>query len=280
MGNPVLRLIIMKKQSIKLPKTAKRIKNAVNYWADIDGSIYCISDANHLKGRLIKKTLFTNKRNGYKYVGIKFETGYKTKRVHRIIAETFVANPNNYSIVGHKNNIKTDNRVANLYWTTISENTKKAFADGLAKNAKGFDDSQSKPVRQYETNTNKLISTYGSIIEASEKTGIPKTTIARQAKYKRPVRKPTYFRYIDDEAHAELDSKYDEFQNKPVNQYETATNKLIATYESIRDASKKTGIYRSTIARQVKDKRPVRKSTYFRYAGDDAHAEIDNYRID
>lgn len=193
---------------MKLPKTVKPIKNAPNYWADINGDIYCISKANHMKNKLIKKKPYKNPKNGYMYIGIKFKNQYKTVRLHRIIAQTHISNPHNLDIVGHKNNIKTDNRVANLYWTTISENTKKAFDNGLAKNDKGFDDNQSKPVSQYETNTNKFIATYGSIIEASKATGINKTTISRQAKYKRPVRKSTYFRYIDDPSIAEIDSKY------------------------------------------------------------------------
>ena len=67
------------------------------------------------------------------------------------------------------------------------------------KNDKGFDDdSQSKPVKMYETKTNRLISIFGSICEANKKTGIGKTTISRQCKYKRPIRKEFYFRYIDD----------------------------------------------------------------------------------
>lgn len=122
----------------------------------------------------------------------------RSKRVHIIIAETFLPNPNNYPIVGHKNNIKSDNRLDNLYWTTYSENTQKAVNDKLLVNDKGYNDSQSKPVIMYETSTNKELGRYGSICEAALKTGLPKTTIARQAKYKRPVRKPWYFRYQDE----------------------------------------------------------------------------------
>jgi len=183
---------------MKLPETAKKIKNSIDHWVDIDGSIYCL-DGRYGKGRkLIKKSQPTV--HGYKYVSIRYENkkGNISKRSHRLVAEAFIPNPNNYNIVGHKNNIKSDNRVDNLYWTTVSENTKKAFDDGLTKNDKGFDDSQSMPVNMFETKTNKLLGTYGSIRIASEKTGVGASTISRQAKYKRPVRKPFYFRYIDD----------------------------------------------------------------------------------
>lgn len=182
---------------MELPKTARPIKDAIDHWIDVDGSVYAIDHRNNVKPRLIKKAMTTI--HGYKYCGINYGNGLKSKRVHRLVAEAFIDNPNNYNIVGHKNNIKSDNRVENLYWTTISENTKKAFDDGLAKNDKGFDDSQSKPIRMYKTSTNELIEEFGSCRIAAKKTGLSLTTICRQAKYHRPVRKEYYFRYIDDE---------------------------------------------------------------------------------
>lgn len=186
---------------MKLPKTAKRIKNARHTWIDTNGDVYTLitNGTGKPSKKLIKKQVYINKRTGYKYIGIKYKDMYKTKRLHRLVAETFIDNPNNYPYVGHKNNIKTDNRVENLYWTTPNENTKKAYIDGLAKNKKGFDNEMSKPIKMYETSTNKLLGVYGSITEASKQTGHNKTTIARQAKYHRPVRKPFYFRYLDDE---------------------------------------------------------------------------------
>lgn len=181
-----------------IPKTAKPIRGSKEHWIDIDGSVYCIDNRFNRKRKVIKKAQTIC--HGYKYCGINYNGKITTKRVHRLVAEAFIDNPNNYNIVGHKNNIKSDNRVDNLYWTTISENTKKAFDDGLAKNDKGFDDSQSKPVFMFETATNKKVGEFGSCRIASEQTGISLSTISRQAKYKRPVRKKFYFRYIDDES--------------------------------------------------------------------------------
>ena len=135
--------------------------------------------------------------HGYKYCGIQYEgrDNLLSKRVHRLIAEAFIPNPDNLPFVGHKNNNKGDNRVENLYWTDASENTQKAFDDGLIVNASGIDDSQSNPCMMYDRKTNELIGVYGSICDASRLTGVNMTTISRQCKYKRPVRKPYYFRY-------------------------------------------------------------------------------------
>jgi hypothetical protein len=196
-----------------LPKDAKKIKGTLN-WCTPDGIIYG-QDTRMVPNRwrpdmktptkhymeYFKNA--TTKNQGYIYVTLKYinpDGTYtkKTRRAHIVIAETFLDNPNNLPVVGHKNNIKTDNRLENLYWTTYQENTKKAVADGLLVNDKGYDDSQSKPVIMYDTYTNKELGRYGSISEAARITGCPKTTIGRQAKYKRPVRKPWYFRYQDE----------------------------------------------------------------------------------
>ena len=185
---------------LMIPKTAKLIKNSYEHWIDVDGSVYAIEHRNQHSRRIYKKNLDNKCR--YKYCSIPKHTKnglkYKSKRVHRLVAEAFISNPDNLPVVCHKNNIKTDNRVANLYWGTISQNTKQAYNDGLALNKKGYEDSQSQPVFMFDTKTNILLNSFGSISEASLITGIHKTTISRQCKYHRPVRKPVYFRFQND----------------------------------------------------------------------------------
>lgn len=172
----------------KLPNNAVKISNSIDYVTP-EGKIY--------KQKYKNSSLYfeakSHRIHGYEYIGITLNDGKNiTKRVHRIVAQTFIPNPNNLPVVGHMNNIKHCNNVENLYWTTTSENTKKAYDDGLAINDKGFDDSQSQAVDVYIKNT--FYKTCGSITECSKELSIPKSTIIRRCKNET---KTNYRRYKD-----------------------------------------------------------------------------------
>lgn len=65
--------------------------------------------------------------HGYYAVNI----NYRALLVHRIIAETFLPNPNNYPCVNHKDGNKLNNSVDNLEWCTIQYNNQQAVYQGL-----------------------------------------------------------------------------------------------------------------------------------------------------
>lgn len=88
---------------------------------------------------------FVNK-NGYVQLFTTLGSRNKTKvfRVHKAVAETFVANPENKPEVNHIDGNKQNNSVANLEWVTSKENNKHAIENGLRKPLQGTNNPLSK----------------------------------------------------------------------------------------------------------------------------------------
>jgi len=92
-------------------------------WDELEGfeGIYKISTAGRLmhfyKNKRWKVVAPFKERTGYSVARIWLGDGKrKGVRVHRLVAKTFIPNPNNYEEINHKNGVKTDNRVENLEW--------------------------------------------------------------------------------------------------------------------------------------------------------------------
>lgn len=81
--------------------------------------------------------------NGYLWVYL-YKNGIKRFwLIHRLIALTFVENPESKAFVNHRSGIKTANVPDNLEWVTRKENVSHAFGTGLMSHA-GEKNSQSK----------------------------------------------------------------------------------------------------------------------------------------
>lgn len=77
-------------------------------------------------------------KDGYLRTALSFNGVTKMKRIHRLVAEAFLENKNNYPVINHKNGIKSDNFLDNLEWCTVKENNVHAIKLGLKKPLKGI----------------------------------------------------------------------------------------------------------------------------------------------
>lgn len=126
------------------------------------------------KERILKTV---NDNNGYVIVYLCNNGKNKMIRVHRLVAKTFIPNPEMKPVVNHINGIKNDNRLENLEWTTYQENIIHAYKTGLKVTTKKQIESSIKniliaceknkvKVDQFDLNGN-YIKTWNSIQEAS-----------------------------------------------------------------------------------------------------------------
>lgn len=74
-----------------------------------------------------------NNGNGYMYVTKVLGSKKKHYYVHRLVAATFLENPNNLLEVNHKDGNKENNAVSNLEWCSRRDNAIHAIRTGLKK---------------------------------------------------------------------------------------------------------------------------------------------------
>ena len=123
----------------KIKEEMKLIKGSSTDYITPTGNVY----KEYEKDMFYHNSTFLNKANGYLYCGITYDEGQRQRRVHILVAEAYIPNPNNYPIVMHLDNNKQNCCVENLKWGTTQENTQQAFDDKLQINARSWEDSQS-----------------------------------------------------------------------------------------------------------------------------------------
>jgi len=173
--------------------------------------------------------------NGY----IRIYIYKQTFALHRLVALTFLENPENKETVNHKDGNKLNNKLDNLEFATNKEQQIHKFEIGLGNNF-------TRKIKQYDLEFNE-IKTFNSIVEASKELNIGKAGINATCLYKQKHSGGFVFRYLED-------TTFDKSEKVSVNknigrnvcQYDLNMN-LIKIYNSIADASKNTNIHKNNI---------------------------------
>lgn len=159
------------------PKEEPLIKALnTNYWIDHNGDVYSRARSGTRGGKL-KHCM---SKTGYPTVML--APCRRPQKVHRLVAEAFVPNPENKPYVNHKDGDKTNCHYSNLEWVTASENSKHAVETrllvmpvGEANSASKLDETTVKYLRLVYSPRDK---NFGARW-LSRKFGVSKSTITR-----------------------------------------------------------------------------------------------------
>lgn len=160
----------------------KPVKGFENrYLISNEGQVYSIVKKSLLKPMKTEK--------GYLYVDLRCNYKRKPKKIHRLVAETFLENPYAKKEVNHKDGNKLNNTVGNLEWCTRSENLLHAYATGLK--------AQKIVAVDMFTVDGTFIKQFESIKNAERFTGINRSTISACCRNKANTAGGYVWRYAD-----------------------------------------------------------------------------------
>lgn len=152
-------------------------------WRDIKGyeGLYQVSDLGRVKSlnynktgeeRLMKPYKISKKSENTYYLIQLHKDGKKyRKRVHRLVAEAFIPNPNGLPDINHKDENGLNNRVDNLEWCNAKYN------NNYGTRIQRVSEKLSKTVCQYSLD-GKLIKVWPSTREIERQTGFAQTNIS------------------------------------------------------------------------------------------------------
>lgn len=201
---------------------------------------YSVSTEGVVRKDTTNYILSQSSQQDYKFVTLLVQGKQKRMRVHRMVAETFLDNPENKPYVNHINGNRGDNNVENLEWTTPSENTQHAVETGL------FISGRARPVIQYSLDGMQM-ATFESASEAARQTGGAQSKITMCCRRQRQSANDYQWRYYDDiQDVTKIEKKF--ITGKRVAQCDEDGN-ILAIFPSFKEAAKAVDGTSSAISR-------------------------------
>ena len=163
-------------------------------WKPIVGfeEYYLVSDSGQVwsirRHRALKPKI---DRYGYEVVALSIKGVLHHRTIHRLVAQSFMPNPQNLPTVNHINEIKTDNRVSNLEWTSVADNINHG-----TRNKRMADTKCHQPVEQILSDG--TVAQYKGVKDASRKTGINRNCISQCCKNTRKTAGGYKWRYANE----------------------------------------------------------------------------------
>ena len=145
----------------------KIIEEYPNYAVTVKGEVFNV---------LTHHKLIPYVNTGYEYVSLRKDGNTKKMRVHRLVANAFLPNPENLPVVNHKDENKLNNKLGNLEWCTHRYNAMYG-THAPSNNIKIAQELLKKRVSQISIK-GEMVANYKSITEASQKTGISRSLIS------------------------------------------------------------------------------------------------------
>ena len=150
--------------------------------------LYAITSCGKVWSYKSKKFLKPGKRKGgYLYVGLHKDKEVKNYLIHRLVAETYLPNPDNLPCVNHKDENKENNALLNLEWCTYEYNNN--YGSRIEKAAK----SCGKPVYCEELNK-----TFDSARAAARELGLDNSSITKCCRGKQKTCGCFHWRYQEE----------------------------------------------------------------------------------
>lgn len=149
-------------------------------WKDIKGyeGYYKISDDGLVFSVRKNKVLKTSKTHyGYEFIVLYAHNTEKTHLIHRLVANEFIPNPNNYPCVNHKDEIRNNNKVENLEWCTHKYNNN--YGTYRERNSKSHINHSSISKKVICLKNGVFLKEYPSMREAERQTGIKNQNISK-----------------------------------------------------------------------------------------------------